>query len=685
MLLVVGFHYWPEIVKGGYGTLDVFFVISGFVITGIIVKGASGDKVEMARFWSWRALRILPAALLVLTFALVGSLLLADAGAIHQFVRQIQASALYVENWYLAISSVNYFASELNASPVQHYWSLSVEEQFYLLWPVAIAAVLVFARNKKRALVIAAGAVTLTSLTLSVIVTRQNPEVAYFITPTRIWEITLGALLMLIGLGKGLVNLRALGSWVGIITLLVFCFFYDAPENFPGFIALIPALATSLVIWAGTPEVKWSPSKILCWRPVQWVGDHAYSIYLWHWPLLILTILAIGQMPSNPAKIGLVALTLLLSFLSKRFVEDPFRYSQKLKAVRPGLIIGGFALAIIIFAALASIGLAVSNKLNSGQLESSKQTTQNNQAKLRSSPECQGRKLTLSPVEKRACRPLDKIVAPTPSEISDRLSIFNWSEKGCGGKKQRGKNLARVCRLGDLRSQRQIAVLGDSHSVHWLPALGDWGKREGIQIVSLSKLGCSLVLSDQSKPVVGTKEECDRWRQQTIAWLDYHPEIQTVISANRSKLNLNQDQLYKLSDAYLKTWSEFPSSVRNIIVIQDTPVADQAADKEVLFGPRYLGTLKCLGRALDQGRLPGQSCKRKRSEVLPEDPAAAAALSGQDKRARLIDFTDYFCDQQYCYPAVGGIAVFDDSNHITPEFSRSLIEPLGEALDQAVK
>ncbi|MDO9354042.1 MAG: acyltransferase, partial [Solirubrobacteraceae bacterium] len=285
-------HSWPQAFSGGFVGVDVFFVISGFLITGHLVREVQrSDRISLIGFWARRVRRILPAAMLVLAVVIVATLAVVPESRWDTFLHEMRASGLYVQNWQLAGSATDYFAAaEGTQSPVQHYWSLSVEEQFYLVWPLLLGGAALFLRGPYRrpGLVMLMGGVAAVSLAYSIAETSSDPAAAYFVTPTRVWEFALGGLLSLLPVAAGHERRRAVVSWVGLLAIAVAVARYDDATAFPGYAALLPVLGTVAVVWAGLPRAPWSPSRLMAARPVQVVGGVSYSLYLWHWPLLIL-------------------------------------------------------------------------------------------------------------------------------------------------------------------------------------------------------------------------------------------------------------------------------------------------------------------------------------------------------------------------------------------------------------
>ena len=356
--LVVVYHYWPHLISGGYIGVDVFFVISGFLITSHLLREVTRTgRVSLPEFYARRARRILPAALLVLLVCALVTVLFVSQDRWAQFLAEIRASTFYYENWYLAHASVDYLAAQNLPSPVQHYWSLSVEEQFYLVWPLVLLGGVLATRGgwrhwRRRVVGVLLGLLTAGSFVWSVHQTAVDPAPAFFVTPTRVWEFGIGALLALLvpASASHLGAVRALASWAGLLTIAVAALLYTPATPFPGVAALAPVLGAGMVIWAGASSVRWSPLAGMSWRPVQWLGNVSYSLYLWHWPLLILTPLVIGAPLGGPAKLGLVVAAVLAAWATKKLVEDPVRTGQVLAARGPAWTLAG---------ALAASGLVL--------------------------------------------------------------------------------------------------------------------------------------------------------------------------------------------------------------------------------------------------------------------------------------------------------------------------------------
>lgn len=658
--LVVAYHAAPGAVPGGYVGVDVFFAISGLLITSQLLREADRrDTVVLRRFWARRVRRLLPAALLVLGVVTVVTLVFVPVARWEQILAEVRASVLYVENWQLASSSVDYFAAAESPSPVQHFWSLSVEEQFYVLWPLLLIAGLAFARGlvtaPRRAVVTVIATATAASFAYAVWRTAVDPVPTYFSTPARAWEFGAGALLALAGAraARAPDAARALISWAGLAAIVVSALVYTDATPFPGLAAALPVLGAVAVMWAGLPRARWSPTAPMRLRAVQWVGDASYGIYLWHWPLLVLLPVVAGVAAGTETALIAVLLTLVLAGLSKRLVEDPVR-TGVLNAKPTRWTFGLAAAAMAAVLALTVYGTIERSR----ELRAAEQRTQET---LAGRPECFG---AASRNPRRPCvnPALASMVVPTPLEAKE-------TENAPCDIVDRGARL-RVCRFGAPGAEpATVALVGDSHASAWRAGVDELAKRRGWRAVSLTYTGCpfSVAVRDVPQPARG---RCEQFRREAFAWLAAHPEITTVVTVALAggsgvRATGGRSQAEAAEAGYRGAWRRLPDSVRHILVIRDNPKAGK-------------GTDECVQRAIDGGRPAGPACAIAREEALDPDPQVAAALTSGDLRVRVVDLSERFCDTSRCYPVIGGALVHRDQDHVNPVFGATL----GPALDE---
>ncbi|MFE0812066.1 acyltransferase family protein [Streptomyces sp. NPDC058848] len=320
--LVVFHHLWPTVLTAGFVGVDAFFVISGYLITAQLAHEIDGTgRIRIADFFARRVRRLLPAALLVLASVVVAVHTLVAQDRWADNARQVLASALYSQNWLLGADPVD----PARVTATAHYWSLSVEEQFYLLWPLLL--LLLFKLRAPFARLAGVAGLGLVSLAWCVHLTEADPAAAYFITPVRVWEFAIGAVIALAGTKPVLPRAVANGvSLLGFTALVGSAVHFTGLTPYPGAAALVPTVGTALVIAAGTGQQRQWHTTVASSRPVQLLGDISYSLYLWHWPLLILAPLAVSDgVLDLPVRLGILASALVLAYTTKRLVEDPVR------------------------------------------------------------------------------------------------------------------------------------------------------------------------------------------------------------------------------------------------------------------------------------------------------------------------------------------------------------------------
>ncbi|UUW92727.1 acyltransferase family protein [Pimelobacter simplex] len=657
VLLVVVYHLAPARLSGGYVGVDVFFVISGYLITRHLAQEATGTgRLRVVRFWARRVRRLLPAALLVLLVSLVLVWAWVPQTEWPTNVRQVVASSLYVQNWVLMLDAVDYSAMGESASVAQHYWSLSVEEQFYFVWPVAIAALLalVTRRNQtpvaadriRRWLLVMLGVVVVLSLTWSIVLTAADPGAAYFQTFTRMWEFAAGGLAGLLWRRERLGGHLGAGlAWAGLAAIVVAGVTYDDATPFPGWVAVVPVAGTIAVLLAGHARTRAAP-QWLSWRPVTFIGDLSYAVYLWHWPLIVVAPFALGHELDRYGKLGILALTLLLAWASTRLVEDPLRTGSLLRPVPRVLVVGAAAMAVVV-AAAAGLRAALPAE---------------QEFALPSPSSCTGPG-ALDPGNDCPSVVGEGPARPGPVQVA-RQNREEIAYPGCQASFE-GTDL-RSCDLGvDAGSaRREIALVGDSHAGAWFPAFDEVGAREDWHIRTFAKTSCPPTLALRVLPSekdADYQRDCAAWVRKLDRTLRADRSLDAVVVASYStayEYAEPEDATLAdpATDGFVDLWQRWRDAGLEVIVLADVPRT--SGD--------YVPT--CLAEHQD----PLQ-CAVPRREGLPaQRPITDAGRKADGRGIRLLDLTDRFCDRRWCYPQVGSVIVYRDYSHLSKEYALSL-------------
>lgn len=656
VLIVVLYHLWPQILTGGFVGVDVFFVISGFLITGQLLREVdSSGGIRLARFWARRARRLLPAALLVLLVSAIAVLVWVPQIFWAQFFRETVASALYVQNWVLAADSVNYLAANNVASAAQHYWSLSVEEQFYLVWPLLIlaaAAIVKFRRgkNKRRTSAVVLSVVVLASLVYSIVWTAADPAAAYFITPTRAWEFGAGGLLALVPVGflaRG-ERVKPLMAWLGWALIAFAAVRYSASTPFPGYTALVPVVGTVAVIWAGAPRRWWSPTKLTGLPPVQWLGDVSYSVYLWHWPLIVVAPYVLGYTQlALVEKTTILALSILLAWLTKIWIEDPARSGQFLIARKAPWTFGVAAAAMLVVIAPSLVGgLIIQAKVDrDNQLRRQLAASPCfGAASLDPAKDCtKGRFPVLTPDPALAPQDSPGIYFTTPSCLASGVEV-------------------RSCEFGNPHSSFRVALIGDSHAAQWEPALRKIAEENGWDLQLYLKTNCAFTDARRSEAYA----DCAAWSHQLTRKLAVARPFDLVLTSFFAEnLGLEVDTgVLTAADAeqgFRDVWKPLIDRGTSVVAIHDTPHMLQS-------------TTVCVAQ-----HGASSSCDVPTAKALTRADLQFEATRGR-RGVWGLDMTPFFCNQHVCPAVIGGVALHTDPYHMTKTYSLTLAPYLYDRL-----
>ena len=659
--IVVLFHAGLLGVVGGFVGVDAFFVISGFLITGLLARELSADgRLDLAGFYGRRARRILPAATVAIVVILAWAALVVAPLDLGSIAVDASASGLFVGNLVFAFRATDYFGATA-PSPFLHYWSLGVEEQFYLVWPLLL--LLAFRSRRPRLI---AFAVFLASLALCIVVTPTQAPWAFYMLPTRAWQLALGALLALNA--SGLVRIpsaiAALGGWLGLGLLGLAATVLEPSVGYPGFAALLPSVGVALLIVGGIRP--FGPGRVLAMWPLRSLGRISFSLYLYHWPLLVLGGVAAGNL-SLTTRWSLVAAAVVVAYASWRFVEQPFLRTRRVRpAPRRSLVLAAGTICMVLVSSQI-VGLFGASSLAASAVVDVPATVDAPpSSEVTSAP-------TNAPSAQLGAPSESPTIAPSPSSrprtlapsIADaRSDVDGLNERGCG--LSLAGSRPPLCELGDTDGAITVALVGDSHAAQWFPALEVIARQRGWKILPFTKDSCIFVDARIiSLHLQREYTECALWREQVVAAIQRaHPDL-IVVSSSRwvHPVNASEADPGVQADAMVRLLRRLPG---RIAIIADTPLNDQDIPA-------------CLSR---RDRTP-ESCSTSRAYALTGELARdgrAAEMLG----AALIDPAGWLCGPDVCPAVIDWTIVYRDDHHLTATMARRLAPFIEPALLQAL-
>ena len=491
VLLVIANHLTPSLLPGGYVGVDVFFVVSAYLITSLLLGEASQrSQISLAGFYARRARRIIPAATVVTVVTVVASLLTLPLLRVQTIVTDAVWATLFGANIRMAQVGTDYFAQGQPPSPLRHYWSLSVEEQFYLVWPALLVVCLLLLHRRgdrsvhgfRRTAGLLIVAISVVSLVWSVYATYHSPVTAYFSSLTRAWELGAGAACALLSRRSGLPQaVRYTLAAAGLAAIGVAALFYSDSTTFPGAYALLPVLGTAALLTAGEGYAPTVVGRVLSIRQLVVIGDWSYSLYLWHWPVIVLLRSNFPERFNTiPGKGFVLVLIFVLSWASYRWVETPFRKGRTWRRPSRALLIYPVSIAMVVVTAFATTQ-AVRYQLGEWSNEPAITTADFGSKKLGKDPYVAlVRASTLAAKQGRA----------VPSDLTPGLLDLRAQTASLGDCDYR-TGTTKLCPIGDADADRSIVVFGDSHARALSPAIVKIGEELGYRVYILVYSGCS--------------------------------------------------------------------------------------------------------------------------------------------------------------------------------------------------
>lgn len=661
--LVIVYHLRPTALVGGFIGVDVFFVVSGFLIIGSLVReAAKRASISVLAFYARRVRRLFPASAAVLIAVAIGTILLLPQSRWQAVSSDVLFSLLEVQNWHQALSAVSYAGATQEVSPLQHFWSLAVEEQFYLAVPFFLLGIVVVARRVKqpsaRFVIAALTVVTGVSFVYSVYLSDHEHTIAYFATTTRIWEIALGGLAALMPpIVENSARWAAGTSWLGLAAVVVPAFFVTTEMPFPGSVAAIPAFGTAMMLRAGLAAraVRWSASSLWSARPIVFVGDVSYSLYLWHWPVVVFAVAMLDRAPRISEAVGLAALSLLLATASYRWIEHPFRNHSPQRPPQYATWLAyrriySFALcmALIVASAAWAPWQAIEFKRAQLSVELSDhdypgaQAWSNHPASVPAGlpirPDPSVAMQDFPATEARGCAVYD------PASVPDADCWF-------GSTPQSGTPT--------------IVVVGDSHAGQFIDPLITVSNTIPLSIHAMVRNGCPFALTPP-RSADRVFWNCPSQNAISIAKIiEQKPNLVLIAGMREASyhnaLGWTWSADSPLVDGYVQTLSRLRAAGLRVAVIADLPYP-------------HGNPVECV-----QKHGTADECETTVAEGFSggEDPLLSAA--GRVSGVEIVDLSRLFCRDGGCPAFIGNVLVYRD-NHMTNTFAKSLAPDLAVAL-----
>lgn len=651
LTLVVLFHLFGNgRVSGG---VDVFLVISAFLLSrSIFRKATQAGGVRLAEHFGGVAARLVPPAALVLAAVGTVTLLLLPPALQRQNFQEILASALYYENWELINSQLAYGAAGPNTSPLQHFWSLSLQGQFFLAWPFIVLALVWVARRSRisalRVVLAVTIILTIASAVFAVYLTAIDQQVAYFHTLARFWELGAGAILGLtlsrIRLGSAL---RAVFIWSGLILVVSCGFFIDGGSLFPGPWTLWPVLGTLLVIvGAGTGGAP-SSTKALGHPVLRFFARISYPLYLWHWPFLIFYLQVRDQDSVGWAGAAFIfGASVLLAWLTTVLVETPV---ARLRArLSPGRLAAIPLIATLVVTAGAGAAIIRSDSARAEQFL----------AMSNPSPENVGARALTEGIEPS---PNAEVIPDSSVAFDDLPEVYS---QGCiqNYRSEPGMDEVLVCESPVRNPTKTIVMSGGSHVQQWYPAVAAVAEQEGWAVIVLDKDGCRLALPDAN---MKQSASCESWNEKAIPELiALNPDAVFTVGSETASPEAAEEYT---PEGQVEAWREIADAGIPVVTVRDTP--------------RFSFRVPECVQAATSKDLSG--CGIARGETYADESPFFGVADMPDGVSHL-DLSDAFCTAERCEPVVGNVFVYRDDDHMTATYATTVAPALREALREAV-
>lgn len=613
-----------------------FFFISGYLIAWLLISEVeTTGTIDLVRFYARRAKRLLPALALMLAVTAAVSTVLYAPFEQRDLAKTALSTATYRSNIYFSQAAVDYLGADIKSNPLLHTWSLSVEEQFYFVWPlfVMLACGVLFKKKKVlsyRRILFWLISISAGSFAVSLYLTDVRQSSAFFLSHARAWEFSVGAIALLVPLQKTFDNKRSreIFGGLGLAGILVTAACFSETTRFPGMAALLPALSTVLVLRACSFDDGTRIARVLNLRVFQKIGKFSCSWYLWHWPILVFASTLSNQVPLA-VRIGLLLLSFLPAIASYRWVENPVRRSAFL-GKKPV-----FSIAITFLFAIS--GTLFSSQWTAAAVEWSQQPEQALYTVVR----------------------------------DDNASVYGTD---CHtGLFSESPNIE-DCTIAGASDGLNVVLLGDSHAAQWYDVIAQIAREKEWRFTSMTKAACSYVDVLTYRPEIGTYKSCVNWRSQAIAYIQQSKPDLVIVSAS------TQSKVYPFSrndwlEGTARTIAALSQASDKVIILRDTP--DPGFDVPTCLARNQWrkdytvlqSTCEPIGNPV-----PGQIAYEAQKEV-----------ASRYNNVSVVDMTPYICRENACDLQRGDMVLYRDDNHLTVSFTLTLKQVLDRQINGGVR
>ncbi len=689
ILAVVAYHAGLPL-PGGYVGVDVFFVISGYLITQILWDELSGGgRLSFAGFYARRARRLLPSAVVVILATVATSVAVLGPLEATAVAKDAVACALYVGNYRFALQATNYLSAHGPVSPLQNYWSLGVEEQFYLLWPALLLAAALLGRRRPRgrhrrssagqprwAVTGTLALLGAVSFWMCVSLTRTDQPWAFFSLPTRAWELAVGGLCALAVPYVRRIPGWALGmiGWAGLAAVGWSLAAFGPQTSFPGPAALVPVAGTGAALLAGTRNLTAGPARLLGLGPLQPIGTVSYTWYLWHWPALVLAPAVVGHKLDLAQNVGVALFSLLLAVVTTVLLEQPVRRSQWLSArtarslaIGGALSLGAAALAVLTVVSVpppVGSGHAVAAPLGVKQAASAAGTTSTIPSAV-AKADALDAQVNQQVVQSLAAAQVPANLTPSLADAAGDVPVPE--DDGCLD----GFTDAAVhhCVFGDTTASRSIVLFGDSHALQWFPAIDALANQQQDALVVMGKATCPPIDIPIYSPDLGRPyTECDEFRAAALERMTALQPAVVILGFSR-EYGIPDDHVVVDGPAWISGLTEMITTIERdtgakVVLMGDDPYPQQSVPD-------------CLSQHLSDTAacpIPKHYPYYNPSGIPQEQTVAASTGAGY------VDTDRWFCGVSSCAVVVGNLLVYRDDNHITASYAEWLTPAIGARL-----